>query len=207
MRSGVGWDPITEVRSLNCRSLQVNSLVSPDTLSPTASPGRLRSSSRHASSLLSSPVLRPTVSRTRSGAPGEDGPSDIPGNLTLSPTTCAGESNRSRGASPYAYEDHNRGRNATKRFSLAGVSTAIFEAISDRVRSVSHHAEDLHVPVGGRERSRDGRHSPDAKHKGTLMRVGEVLGLEAEETKEHGDGWKEFKPGDPFNTCQSHLAY
>ncbi|THH33044.1 hypothetical protein EUX98_g1120 [Antrodiella citrinella] len=205
-------EPVEELRRAlrNGLGYDASGLVPP---SQSSSPSRLRSASRDASSLLSSPVLLPSVGRSRSGNSDsvDDGSSsgDVPAlsHLTLSlispPVGYPGDSSRSRATSPNAAnEDTLRGRN-NKRFTLAGVSTAIFEAISDRVRSVSHRAGDITPPRDRtrdrtrerRDRSREGRHSPDPRHRGTLSRVGEVLGLEEEAGKEAGDGWKEFKPG------------
>ena len=157
----------------------------------------------------------------------------------------------SRATSPTAEDGHSRGRKS-KRFNIANVSTAFFDAVKDRVRSVSHNDRDgdlgsarmrerereredrrevtpvremtpirdmtplremtpLRDTTPGRshtrESSRGRRRSPDRRrvsiaetiephHKPALLeRVGEVLGLDIDDKKPHGDSWKEFKAG------------
>ncbi|KAI0919041.1 hypothetical protein AcV5_002059 [Taiwanofungus camphoratus] len=97
-----------------------------------------------------------------------------------------------------------RGRK-NKRFSFASVSNALLDVVRDHVRSRSRSSAldlegDVTPPRGRtRERSLEGEeHEEDMPHHKdwpTLGRVGEVLGLEADDHKENGDGWKEFRKG------------
>ena len=102
--------------------------------------------------------------------------------------------------------EDRRGRSKGKRLSSIGM---FFDAVKDRVRSVSRPERDfVHTP--SHSRSRDARDlSPDRqdsgtrrgrtrepKERSTLERVTEVLGLESEEDNEQGDGWKEFRKGE-----------
>ncbi|EMD33151.1 hypothetical protein CERSUDRAFT_160706 [Gelatoporia subvermispora B] len=111
-----------------------------------------------------------------------------------------------QGPSTTASSEDLRGRRH-KRFSLASVSNALLGAVKDRVRSRSPMIErrgDV-TPPRGREReasvaSARGRTLEKDKashHKelSALSRVGEALGWEVEESKEYGDGWKEFRKG------------
>ena len=106
-------------------------------------------------------------------------------------------------------DDTVRGRK-NKRFSFA---SALLEAMKDRVRSHSPIVDGAAVPVQGQghaagdmtpPRGRtldrggaedDSAPAPVHKEVSALGRVSEVLGLEGEEGREHGDGWKEFRKG------------
>ncbi|KAH9942155.1 uncharacterized protein BXZ73DRAFT_41120 [Epithele typhae] len=95
-----------------------------------------------------------------------------------------------------------RGRK-NKRFPFA---SALLDAMKDRVRSSSPlveskppHAGDR-TPPRGRTLDRSlGQAAEDVstppKEHSTLARVSEALGFEADEGREHGDGWKEFRKG------------
>lgn len=93
-------------------------------------------------------------------------------------------------------EDTLRGRKG-KRFSFA---SAFFEAMKDRVRSRSPMVErggDV-TPPRGRTRDRtylDPGETTPLKERSALGRVAEAVGLEVEDGREHGDGWKEFRKG------------
>ena len=106
-------------------------------------------------------------------------------------------------------EDTVRGRK-NKRFPFA---SALFEAMKDRVRSRSplvdrehphphpHHSYSGYTtPPRGRTLDRTlpqlpETESPAHKEPSALGRVGEALGLEVEDGREYGDGWKEFRKG------------
>ncbi|ETW74835.1 hypothetical protein HETIRDRAFT_482638 [Heterobasidion irregulare TC 32-1] len=108
----------------------------------------------------------------------------------------------------------DRGRKVA-RFSLSAVSNVILDAVKERVRSSSPRTFDRGASVDQREASR-GRtfdkgkgkekekekestwsHLYHTKEKTTTAfgKVGEVLGLDLEEHKEFGDGWREYKAG------------
>ncbi|KAH9944579.1 hypothetical protein B0H21DRAFT_823309 [Amylocystis lapponica] len=93
-----------------------------------------------------------------------------------------------------ANEDTLRGRHG-KRFGFASV---LLDAVRDRVRSRSpmvEHERDV-TPPRGRPRERTPERDEGAHHRETALgRVGEVLGLDGDEGKEYGDGWKEFRKG------------
>ncbi|TFY60898.1 hypothetical protein EVJ58_g4850 [Rhodofomes roseus] len=96
-----------------------------------------------------------------------------------------------------------------KRFSFANVSNALLDVVMDRVRSRSRssfadvHAAGDATPPRGRTRERtidedvfqDDDEGTRVRERSTLGRVSEVLGLDGEDGKEWGDGWKEFKKG------------
>ncbi|KZT05351.1 uncharacterized protein LAESUDRAFT_780573 [Laetiporus sulphureus 93-53] len=101
--------------------------------------------------------------------------------------------------------EDGRGRKH-KRFSLANVSSALLDVVMDRVRSRSrsslmdHHGDV--TPPRGRARERpldvisDGsEESTPNRERSALGVVGGVLGLDSDEGKEYGDGWKEFRKG------------
>lgn len=98
-----------------------------------------------------------------------------------------------------------------KRFTLANVSNALLDVVMDRVRSRSRSsfADGLPgdaTPPRGRTRERtidedvidndDEGTAVRERERSTLGRVSEVLGLDGEDGKEWGDGWKEFKKGE-----------
>ncbi|KAI0827960.1 hypothetical protein BC628DRAFT_1317081 [Trametes gibbosa] len=99
-------------------------------------------------------------------------------------------------------EDSLRGRK-NKRFTFA---SALLDAMKDRVRSKSpmvdpesSHTGDV-TPPRGRPRDRVILEEPEVgppihKELSTLGRVGEALGFEVDDGREHGDGWKEFRRG------------
>ncbi|KAI0311490.1 hypothetical protein OF83DRAFT_755726 [Amylostereum chailletii] len=112
--------------------------------------------------------------------------------------------------SPVPQRDHSfdaRGR-GTSRFSLTAVSNSILDAVKERMRSNSPTVErgrsagrilsasdEGHVqPVKENDNSRSHRHLPHP-HPSALTKVGEKLGMDVEDHKEFGDGWKEFKKG------------
>ncbi|KAH9855952.1 hypothetical protein C2E23DRAFT_723228 [Lenzites betulinus] len=99
-------------------------------------------------------------------------------------------------------EDTLRGRK-NKRFTFA---SALLEAMKDRVRSKSPmiDPESAHpgevTPPRGRARDRVIPEEPETdqpvhKEISALGRVGEALGFEVDDGREHGDGWKEFRRG------------
>ncbi|KAL7277783.1 hypothetical protein ACG7TL_008726 [Trametes sanguinea] len=96
-------------------------------------------------------------------------------------------------------EDSARGRK-NKRFTFA---SALLEAMKDRVRSKSPMIEREHgragdvTPPRGRPRDRVILEEPEKPHKelSTLEKVSEVLGIELDDGREHGVGWKEFRRG------------
>ncbi|KAI0776243.1 hypothetical protein BD413DRAFT_263574 [Trametes elegans] len=98
-------------------------------------------------------------------------------------------------------EADERGRK-NKRFTFA---SALLEAMKDRVRSRSPLIEAEHehgnvTPPRGRPRDRVILEEPEQErpiHKeiSALGRVSEVLGLDLDDGREHGDGWKEFRRG------------
>ncbi|KAL4252367.1 hypothetical protein ABKN59_004884 [Abortiporus biennis] len=152
-------------------------------------------SSSQATQQPPTPTFPPPRSRSQSQAPVERPPS-VPSSRATSPTATA--------------HDY-RGRK-NKRFSLANVSTAFLDAVKS-VRSPSAQArEPSPPPTAPRQRARTRESSPTGhpspvrgrtmdsrttieRHKSALGRMGEVLGIEAEDSKVYGDGWKEFKPG------------
>ncbi|KAL1938554.1 hypothetical protein VTO73DRAFT_11577 [Trametes versicolor] len=93
----------------------------------------------------------------------------------------------------------DRGRK-NKPFTFA---SALLEAMKDRVRSKSpliereaHHGEV--TPPRGRARDRvilEEPEKPILKELSALGRVGEALGFDVDDGREHGDGWKEFRRG------------
>ncbi|KAI0061210.1 hypothetical protein BV25DRAFT_807582 [Artomyces pyxidatus] len=92
-------------------------------------------------------------------------------------------------------DDHRGRRNA--RFSLASVSSNILDAVKERMRS-SSPAVDKTLS----SKDKDNGHGNILEQEKdtypglhTFARVGEVLGLDGEEHKEFGDGWREFKKG------------
>lgn len=98
----------------------------------------------------------------------------------------------SRLTSPVRQASHDDARGHNKRFSLTTVSNALL----DRMRSES--------PRSARSKEREGaprgRSTDKGKAKDTLTKVSEALGLDAEERKESGAGWHEFKKGVVFGT-------
>lgn len=105
--------------------------------------------------------------------------------------------------------ESNGGRNSrrrSKRFSFSSISNAIKESLKPRSpliskkkikeRSVSvnsHDGENTGEVTRGRSKEKGKRVSRDISQ--ALVKVSEVFGLEPEEGKEFGDGWKEFKKG------------
>ncbi len=96
-----------------------------------------------------------------------------------------------------------RGRK-NKRFSFA---SALLEAMVERVRSRSPYVEQdparsgYTTPPRGRTLDRSlpqllEVESTVRKEPSALGRVGEALGLEVEDGREYGDGWKEFRKGE-----------
>ncbi|EGN91882.1 hypothetical protein SERLA73DRAFT_80061 [Serpula lacrymans var. lacrymans S7.3] len=128
--------------------------------------------------------------------------------VTLSPTPSKVNAN-----SPES-PDEGRGRKHT-RFSLAAVSSVFMGAVKDRVRSSSprsfvateqrRHGRSLDMHRDkergrtldkGKARVHDANRMPvQHKERSTLGKVGEMLGLESDERKDSGEGWKEFKKG------------
>ncbi|THH13670.1 hypothetical protein EW146_g6579 [Bondarzewia mesenterica] len=116
-----------------------------------------------------------------------------------------GTSSPVRGRDPSVEDPPGR---KISHFSLSAVSNVILDAVKERVRSNSPKALDRANSVDKRDASR-GRILDKGKEKeltptwgrtkertgSTLGRVGEAFGLEAEEHKEFGDGWREFKKG------------
>ena len=104
-------------------------------------------------------------------------------------------------------EDSLRGRKG-KRFSFA---SAFFEAMKDRVRSRSPMVDRGDVtPPRGRTRDRtflDPGETTPVKERSALGRVAEAVGLEAEDGREHGEGWKEFRKGALFACSKLHGTY
>ena len=82
-----------------------------------------------------------------------------------------------------------------------------FDAVKDRVRSVSRAEHDVTPPHSltrenslermERSLSRRGRDVREPRERTALERVSEVLGWEAEEN-DVGEGWKEFRKGAPY---------
>ncbi|KAH9910413.1 uncharacterized protein B0H18DRAFT_895733 [Fomitopsis serialis] len=105
------------------------------------------------------------------------------------------------------HADDGRGRKH-KRFSFANVSNALLDVVMDRVRSRSRssfpdgYGGDA-TPPRGRTRERpfedvfhddeEGAPARD-RERSTLERVSEVLGLDGEDGKEWGEGWKDSPP-------------
>lgn len=100
--------------------------------------------------------------------------------------------------------DDGRGRKH-KRFSLANVSNALLDVVMDRMRSRSRSAavdrkpgDD--TPPRGRPRERmdaaeEEEEEGNRRERSTLGRVSELVGLDLDDDKEYGDGWKEFRKG------------
>ncbi|KAI0079231.1 hypothetical protein K474DRAFT_1592279 [Panus rudis PR-1116 ss-1] len=124
-------------------------------------------------------------------------------------------------ATTFAADDTMRGRKS-KRFNIANVSASFFDAVKERVRSVSHNHRDVTptrthrsrtpvremtplrdmTPIGslvrdegrrGRRMSPDRRRTEDYGQHGPAL--GRALGSDYEDSKDYGDGWKEFKSG------------
>ncbi|OCH90613.1 hypothetical protein OBBRIDRAFT_819245 [Obba rivulosa] len=192
------------------------SSVGPDTEHSSLSDFRDRSQSRPRLTESTYPNFRGHHDHafTLSARPSlDEEPEFLPGSSTGSTgTERARDPSRSsdraeRGASTSASAEDLRGRKH-KRFSLASVSNALLDAVKDRVRSRSPMLErrgDV-TPPRGRDRDRSvasarGRtleaNDKALHHKelSALGRVGEALGLDVEESKEFGDGWKEFRKG------------
>lgn len=155
---------------------------------------------------------------------------------TPPPSTTATQRSLSRSAEHSHHHHHREGSSDLrehaedargrkhKRFTFANVSNALLDVVMDRVRSRSRSSfgDGLGgdaTPPRGRTRERtidedvfdnDEEGTPvRERERSTLGRVSEVLGLDGEDGKEWGDGWKEFKKGEythvTFNTPHAHL--
>lgn len=163
---------------------------------------RTRSQSRTGAGSSASILSRPPDSRRvsfdddrefQAGSSASQLPQRMP---SQPPVRGAGSRTPSRQREP---DGDDRGRK-NKPFTFA---SALLEAMKDRVRSKSpliereaHHGEV--TPPRGRARDRvilEEPEKPILKELSALGRVGEALGFDVDDGREHGDGWKEFRRG------------
>ncbi|KAH9834108.1 uncharacterized protein C8Q71DRAFT_161021 [Rhodofomes roseus] len=173
----------------------------------SASSLRLANNSQSASARPSFEDERPEFITGSSRSPLPTPPSATATQRSLS-RSADHRQHRREGSSDVREHDDGRGRKH-KRFSFANVSNALLDVVMDRVRSRSRssfadvHAAGDATPPRGRTRERtidedvfqDDDEGTRVRERSTLGRVSEVLGLDGEDGKEWGDGWKEFKKG------------
>lgn len=144
----------------------------------------------------------------------EDVPEDEPG-PSSSTVTHSIPTPIPSSAPPDDQTGERRGRRSA-RFSFTSVSNAFIDAMKDHVQpkapqptTDTTNAPERHRNDGERGRTLDNKKGKGKarqsasvqKERFSIGKLGDLLGLEGDENKEFGDGWKEFKKGVVNTLC------